>query len=277
MIIGLRDKEFAHIDSYCGYDKPKNIIWDRESEDDKNKITVFTERMFQEVGICKSKIKIAWLLEPEVIHNYGYKFIRDGGYKLFDYVFTFDKNILDAIPNGVWWTPGGSWFVEKEWQIYPILQKTKKVSIIASDKTYAIGHKLRHEVIEKYRDKIDYVCGKGYDPVENKIVAFKDFLYTIVIENCKIDYYWTDKILDAFAAGVVPIFWGCPSINNYFDGNGIISFDNINELDNILDSIGLDDYDNRSKAIKNNFRIAKKYKVVEDYMYESFFRKFDNV
>ena len=269
MRIRLRDKEFAHINNYCGYDNAKNIIWDRNIPDDKNQISIFTERMLHEIESSISKIKIAWLLEPETIHNEGYNFIRNGGYKLVDYVMTFDRSILDAIPNGKWWTPGGSWFTEKEWQVYP---KNKKVSIIASDKDWTIGHKLRHEIIGRYRDEINYVCGKGYEPVDNKIIAFKDFQYTIVIENCKIDYYWTDKIIDAFASGTVPIFWGCPSIDKYFDKNGIIIFDDIDELRNILDNIGIEDYNSRENSIKNNFELAKKYKVPEDDMYENIFK-----
>lgn len=271
MRIRLRDKEFAHINSYCGYDSPKDIIWDRNIPDNIDQITVFTERSFDELPSCMSKIKIAWLLEPEVIHDYGYKFIREGGHKLVDYVLTFNKDILESIPNGVWWTPGGSWFRDAEWRIYP---KTKKVSIIASEKDWTNGHRLRHEVIQQHRNRIDYICGRGYTLVENKIVAFKDFQYTIVIENCKIDYYWTDKLLDAFASGTVPIFWGCPSIDKYFDINGIITFNNIDELGDILNTIGTIDYNNRLGAIRNNFEMAKKYKIPEDQMYNDFFKRF---
>jgi hypothetical protein len=275
MRIRLRDMEFAHAKYLNDGDKPRYIEWDRTAQDTENEITLFTRQMFHEMKDCKSKIKIAFLNEPYPIMPDAYDFIQREGYKFVDYVLTYAKTILDSVPNAVY-TPGsGSTFVENQYQIYP---KTKNVSIIASKKNFLIGHQFRHKIIERFKNKIDYVCGTGYDLISHPIVALKDFRYTISVENCNHDYWFTEKIINAFAAGTVPIYWGCPSIKDFFDINGIIKFENIDELDRILDSIGPDDYNKRMNSIKKNFELAhSKYKILEDNMYLNFLKRFDGV
>lgn len=266
MKIRLYDKEFAHTSSYCGYDKPKYIEWDREGE---QSIVLFTERELEEVEKCNSKLKIAWLIEPEAIHDYGYTFIRKNGYKKFNYVITHNQKLINEIPNGVFYPSGGSWIWRKDWSIYP---KGKNVSIVASVKDWTDGHRLRQEVINKLADKIDLICGYGRNPVEPKINIFKDYRYSIVIENSKVDYYWTDKLIDVFATGTIPIFWGCPDIGKYFDLNGMYLFDTIKDLNVILEKTGEEDYKNKLLSIEKNFEKAKNFMIVEDYMYETFFK-----
>ena len=38
-----------------------------------------------------------------------------------------------------------------------------------------------------------------------------------------------EKITDCFATGTIPIFWGTKNIGNYFDKEGIIFLENIEE------------------------------------------------
>ena len=42
----------------------------------------------------------------------------------------------------------------------------------------------------------------------------------MVIENIRRDYYFSEKLVTAIAAGCVPIYWGCPSIAHFFDPEG---------------------------------------------------------
>jgi len=265
MRIRLRDLEFAHVKNFNGYDESEYLQWDRNAPDGPNEITIFTNQMLHEMETSISRIKIAFITEPEVIQAEPYIFIKNGGYKFADYVWTHNRSLLGAIPNGVWIPGSGSWCVEKQWNIYP---KAKNVSIIASKKRRTRGHIFRHEIIDRFRDRIDCVCGNGYAAIDDKILGMRDFRYTIAVENSKTDYWFTEKIIDAFATGTVPIYWGCPFIGKFFNINGIIEFDNIDGLDGILSRIGIDDYNKRINAIKNNFEITKaKHKILEDYMY----------
>ena len=45
--------------------------------------------------------------------------------------------------------------------------------------------------------------------------------YHIVIENVRSDYYFSEKLVTAVAAGCVPVYWGCPSIARFFDPDGM--------------------------------------------------------
>ena len=64
-----------------------------------------------------------------------------------------------------------------------------------------------------------------------------DYRFSIVIENCKRDYWFTEKLIDCLRTGTIPIYWGCPSIGDFFDIRGFILFDDINDLENILNNL----------------------------------------
>jgi hypothetical protein len=83
------------------------------------------------------------------------------------------------------------------------------------------------------------------------------------------DYYFTEKIIDCFMTGTIPIYYGCPSIENFFDINGIIVFDTVDELENILYNLTEKDYNEKYESIKNNFEKAKEFLISEDWIYKN--------
>jgi hypothetical protein len=274
MKIALYDKEFAHLNSYCGYDAPANIEWDRSGA--YHHVSIFTERCFDQGAACTSPVRVAWLLEPEAIHPYGYEAFHRGECAWATHVLTFDDRIFERAKSfniePIFWTPGGSWIWRKDWLIY---NKSNTVSILASAKNWTTGHRFRQEVIDAVGDQLDLVAGYNRKPIEPKQAAYQDFRYTIAIENSKLDYYWTDKLLDPLLCGTIPIFWGCPNLCTYFNMAGIFTFDTVDELRAILPTLGPDDYNSRITAVIENFEIAQKFAIVEDYMYETFFRQID--
>ena len=279
--IGLRDLEFEHIKnptSFCGYDPPAFFEWDRETPE-KNRVVSFSDRCLEEASDDKYKdcIRVAWRNEPFVIHEYSYGNLESGLHRHFQYCLTHNKSFINYLSNntscqGIWYPNGGSWFFKKRWGLDR--EKNKLVSIIASNKTWTEGHRLRHEVIKKLRPKIDFICGKGYMPVEDKMVAFDNFKYQIVIENCDCADYWTDKLIDCFATGVIPIFWGGDWLDKYFDIAGILRWKTTEGLEDILNTINKEDYESRKQAIINNYDTAlNHYAVVEDYLWNNFFKE----
>jgi hypothetical protein len=139
------------------------------------------------------------------------------------------------------------------------------VSIIASFKRQTDGHRLRHDVIHALGDKMD-VYGNGYRKIDNKLIGLKDYRFSIVIENTKQNFYFSEKLLDCFVTGTVPIYWGCPSIDKFFNKDGIITFNHMDDLNAILNNIDENFYDTMKVAVKNNFDTAMKYKTAEDYL-----------
>lgn len=263
---GLRDSLFGHAKAASNGNlgiSPKLISFDRS--EDYHSVTFFTDLDLDKVREDKSKVKVAWLIESPEVHAEAYsKISQPELYKRFDLILTFHEELLGLDKRFIFTPAGGCWIRELDRKIHA---KTKNLSIIASQKSDYIGQKLRHEIIDRFRGQIDGIFGHGYQELENKIEGLGEFRYSLVIENCRTDYYFTEKLIDCFVTGTVPIYWGCPSIGNFFDTSGIISFSDIDELPHIISSLSEEDYIRRSAGIQNNFKNSANYAVTEDYIY----------
>lgn len=122
------------------------------------------------------------------------------------------------------------------------VEKTKNLSVIASDLTWLEGHKKRFAFVNKlmghYKDNIDYY-GRGINPIEDKIDALLPYNYSIAIENSFIPNYFTEKVFECFLTYTLPIYYGCPNLERYFDERAFIriDIDNFSESTNIIDNV----------------------------------------
>jgi len=274
--INIRDKNFVGDDSSCHKSNSQYIEWVRTNEPVSDTV-ILTDLCLQDVYKATSAIKrkVAWILEPKAIHPHVYEWIEKNN-RLFDYVLTFDKDLIAKGQNYLYYPHGRCW-IDKDFYLQV---PKKRVSIIASGKDFAPGHKLRHEVINQLAKKhnID-VYGYGYKPVENKIEAMAGYAFSITIENSIQPGYWTEKIVDCFKAGCIPLFWGDKSVEEHFSKDGIVYFNDIQELDKILSSGLIESYMNwggdqfyeqSSKmfdGMRLNYSLVEKYRVPEDWMY----------
>ncbi len=266
--ISLFDLNFAHhgpkesLASFPGFSRfPKTIEWDRENVHD---ICVFTDNQLDRAKEITCKKKIAWLLEPRELSDFPYCYVKNN-IDVFDIVYSHDIQFLNEIGDkGKYFLYGGTWIQDSDHCIFP---KSKDISIIASWKNQLPGHKLRHEVIKEFKDKYSIdVFGNGYNKVENKITALKDYKISIVIENVN-DGILSEKLLDCFLCGTIPIYWGSEIIHDYFNADGFTQFRNLSELEEILNIMAnpnLFNYDAALPYIKQNFEIAKKLYLTED-------------
>lgn len=208
---------------------------------------------------------MALLLEPRELLPQLYKFVENFNTG-FSRILTHDAQ-LSKLPNAKQYTFGGCWIEPNDVKVW---DKSKNVSIIASGKRITTGHRLRHSVIGRL-DKMD-VYGRGYNPVDKKIEALRDYRFSVTIENVDTDNFFTEKLIDCFATGTVPIYWGMPSIAKYFNGRGIIKFNSIRELDRILQILDEEPehmYESMKDAVLDNFERCKRYFATEDSIYES--------
>jgi hypothetical protein len=241
---------------------PTYFVWARDGK--MTDPTFFTDSQLREVANAYPRYikRVAWLLEPECLREDHYALawhLQD----LFDVIFTYDKRLLQY-ENVRFYPYGGSWIDFNEWKRH---DKSFLVSIIASGKRSTDGHKLRHDVIGNYRDYLDAIYGRGYIPLDRKIFGLSSFRYSVVIESCKLDYYFTEKLIDCLSVGTVPLYWGCPSITDYFDPDGLIVFDSLDDLEDIFKMVSEKDYEQRIPAIEKNIELAKQYRICEDWMY----------
>lgn len=273
--IRIIDNQFNHAPNSFGVGDlkgifPKYFEWYRGSEN-MNDVVVITENCIHEANNCTEKIKILLIIESPLMNPPFYNDIRNPDlYNKFDYILTFSKDLVAVNPNKfIWYAFCGCWIFPFDWSVH---QKTKDVSIVASNKRITEGHRLRHDAIEKFRDKIEGIYGNGYQFVENKIEALKDFRFHIVIENDNCADMFSEKIIDAFVTGSIPIYWGSGgNIGNYFNERGILRFNNLPQLETCLFEATENFYNKRIEAVKENFDIAMKYTLPENEMWKTFF------
>jgi hypothetical protein len=195
---------------------------------DPSKPLVITDQYIPHLNNIKNKDLYMWIMEPPSILPWVYKLAYQNKDR-FKFIFTHNKNFHESVSNTKWY-PWGSYYIPlNEHQIY---NKSKNVSIVASSKMFTEGHKMRHDVIKSYKHLIQDI--KQGDPVEPKIKWHRDHRYSIAIENHSIRGYFTEKIIDCFRTGTIPIYRGDSEILNYFDPNGIILFKNTEDLESIL-------------------------------------------
>jgi hypothetical protein len=261
--IKIADNTFSHsILGYCSdFQKSENFEWERTQPNNTENL-VITDN-FLTSNLPPSKNKIAWLIEPVCVAPQHYDYVRNNLMK-FDYILTHEKTLLDLDYNTKFIPFGCCWIPKEEQKVY---DKSKNISVISSNKTFTDGHRLRHEVIQKFGDKMD-VFGRSYNPINFKIDGLKDYRFSVVIENCKRDYWFTEKLIDCFATGTIPIYWGCPSIGDFFNTDGMLIFDNMDELETILNDCNEDFYNSKLDVIRENFDKCKNFLLPDEHVYK---------
>lgn len=124
--------------------------------------------------------------------------------------------------------------------------KTKKMSIMISNKCFAPGHEYRHKLVQQILNSdldID-IYGRGCQlysqnhimdrrfkgPFQNSREMLEHYEYHICIENFQSEHYFSEKIIDPLLCNTVPIYLGCKNILQYVPSNNIIQLSgNINK------------------------------------------------
>jgi hypothetical protein len=72
---------------------------------------------------------------------------------------------------------------------------------------------------------------------EDKIDFMRRCKFSIAFENGMYKGYTTEKIVDAFAAHTIPIYWGNPDIGKDFDERSFINCHNYNSFDEVIEIV----------------------------------------
>jgi hypothetical protein len=208
--------------------------------------------------------KYAWILESAAILPQITDFVKGAGRQrmldTYDIIFTHNKQLIDINPEKFKWVPAqGTWI--KEPKIY---EKSKMISMIASNKNMCAGHRSRLDWIERFKDNVDFY-GRGFDTeITLKEEGLCDYMFSIAIENASYETYFTEKLLDCFATGTIPVYYGSPNIGDHFNKDGIID---LSEEFFISDEI----YYSKMDAVKENLEKTKKMEILEDFIWETYF------
>jgi hypothetical protein len=207
--------------------------------------------------------QVAWLSETFFLHPENF---LDAMRKPFDAVLTHNRYFVENI-GWKWFPHGGSWIDFEKWGMHP---KKKSVSILLSDKKSMRGHALRHEVVERFGDKLDVF---GFPNRINKFEALAPYRYSIVIEAEKCPGFFSEKLIDCISVGTIPIYWGDPDIARVFS-SGVIQFNTLDELGTVLQNISTFEYIDSMYDTEYNIDIARHYRISEDWIYEHYFELF---
>ena len=225
----------------------------------------------REYGYGGYKYDGRWVtIAEEIVSRYNlkmpniYNWVSENSH-LYDYILTNEKTLLDKGEKFIFFPSGGSWVEEKNRKFH---DKTKIVSIICSHKKMVPDHYKRHELISQFGHVID-VMGRGYKKIQSISDGLKDYAFHIAMENERRDLHFSEKIINPMLTGTIPIYWGMPSIGNYFDTRGMIIMNDINEFSDIYNSLGEELYKDMLPYAKENFKIAQEYISIEDWVYNT--------
>jgi len=160
---------------------------------------------------------------------------------------------------------------------FQVYNKTKKTSFITSNKSMVKGHQFRLDClteIQKQKLNVD-AFGRGINPINSKLEGLKDYQFSIAMENAKMKNYFTEKLLDCMLAGTIPIYYGCPNIEEWFNPEGIISFDTTEQLTNIISDLEKTPiYESKKAAIHDNYERALVWYEDNDKFFNKYLKEF---
>lgn len=237
--------------------------WPNVEIDFEKPIKLYMDTFLDTFEIDNSCFKILYVREAESIIKNEKTIIEY--HKIFDLILTYNENILNNCSNAVFFPFGTTWI----WN-YQYPDKNFSISHLTGHKSQTFGHKLRHKVYFN-QNKITnpknfYFSHQNiFDNIHNnKILTDSKFplfdsQFHICIENAQIKNYFTEKLIDCFVTKTVPIYWGCNNIDSFFNPDGIIIVNSLDEIIEKCNSLDENTYQTMLPYIEENFETSKQY------------------
>jgi hypothetical protein len=255
---------FQHVECSSHGHMPEHVIWIKDNSAD---ISIHIDNAIM-VTPDPNKKNYAWVTESKTIIGGIYQWCENNiGYieNNFELLFTHDIELVKLSEKFKLVICSA-----KHWiQDIGIHNKTKLVSMIATNKIMCPDHEYRQKIVNKYRDNVD-LFGRGFNVIANKEEGLNDYYFSIVMENGTYPLMYSEKITDCFASGTIPIYYGTNMIGDVFNSDGIITLDDSFSIDDLTPEL----YNSKMAAIIENYDIATKMPVAEDYIYKNFIENY---
>jgi|LakMenE18May11ns_1017448.scaffolds.fasta_scaffold9958870_8 hypothetical protein len=248
---------------------------------DKN-VTIFIDsppKSIEELRL--NPINIMVVLEPNQLFGI-HDFVKANNH-LFDAILTWGETILNSCDNSMFFPFGVSWLDEEYINNVDNIEKKFEVSFLCGAKKMIEGHHLRHRLYNLgHKIKIpkqwhytldDYTYNNGHhtiiqytgcSPGHEKKKLWNS-MFSICIENSNNNGYHTEKIIDAFLSKTIPIYWGCPNLEELgYDMNSIIYCKNEDQIIDVVNNLTPEFYLSKKESIEKNFILAKNYSNIFD-------------
>lgn len=200
----------------------------------------------------------------------------------FTYVLTQFPELLE-LPQSVKLVGCGS-FVDPA----PDIEKKFGVSTVITYRNVLPGHALRHELYQRRKEikiPFDIYAGTwtetftGEDTIlmppwpnrKEKVMVF-DSMFHICIEGFQRQDQYSEKIIDALITKTIPIYWGCTNIGEYFNEQGIIKVNSVNEIIEVCNQLTPEVYERMLPLVNDNYETALKVYRYEDILEDAILR-----
>jgi hypothetical protein len=158
-------------------------------------------------------------------------------------VWTHDEAL--GVPNARWVPQAGTWIAPGDRAVH---RKTRLCSFIASSKATAPGHRLRQEARARLPATVD-AYGHGFVELAEKVDGLREHAFSIAIENCRVDTYFSESswtASDGHGAGLLGLARGRAALRR----GGILAFDTVDELLDVVAGLDLDAYERMLPAVR---------------------------
>jgi hypothetical protein len=184
---------------------------------------------------------------------------------IFSVILTQNDKVLNNCDNAIYQPFGHTWLKPDQYE--KDHNKKFQLSHLCGKLNKTYGHSLRHETLARQNEfSIPLNFYETYGDRNNiedarlgKEFIFGDSQFGVVIENTSYRGYFTEKILDCFLLKTIPIYWGCSNIGDYFDIDGIITFNNVDDLIYKTNQLNENYYENKKEIIEKNWKLALEY------------------
>lgn len=265
--INMLSRNFAHDKGSTANKPPVHIEWAFNSYDHPISVYLDNDAMRGVQDKSNGKPSFLWLIESRKFDGGAIDTIKnnlDAIVNTYEQIWTHNQELLSLHPKFKWAPAYGSYITD-----FGVHPKTKLASMIVSDKRWTRQHEIRHDFAMANKDKID-VYGRGTREIAKKEEGLKDYMFSFAAENDTYDTYFTEKILDCFATGTVPIYMGTKKVVEFFNSDGIIFFEGSFNISDLTEEL----YLSKMEAIKDNYNRVQKYSVLDDWIFENYLKEY---
>lgn len=104
--------------------------------------------------------------------------------------------------------------------------KTLPLSWVCSNEAVLSGHRYRLAFLHALKARVQFDhFGRGFQEIPDKWPALAPYRYSIAFENFRGPLLMTEKLMDCFVAETMPIYYGCPSVTDYFPAESMVIID----------------------------------------------------
>lgn len=202
--------------------------------------------------------------ESKSIKQYNQKFLNQ-----FDHIVTCQEQINHN--HKILTHHGYPWHVEQNYTHLKAIQsveKTDDIILISSNKGFNKGHidrlKFSYKCKAEFKDAIDFY-GRGIKSFSNKWNLISKYYFSLAIENDSVKNYFTEKLVDSFLSLSLPIYHGCPNLDDFFPKESYlpININNFKESKEVINYV----LNNKEKIYKQRFDalLEAKRRVLEEH------------